>query len=238
LGLETDGPDQPLRTVVRPADTWPTEKEFFMKRQLRLCVLGTALALLPGCASPKVLVPPAVDLGVYDTVGIVVFTSNATGNLAEYATQKFMQTVQAAQPGVPILELGSERRVLQAIEHEDLDFEAMQAIGKKWGVDAVLTGNLEVTDVKPNVHLATLVKSMSLHADVSAALSTRLVETGSGATVWTNGASGKSPVAHVHLVSHGPVDFRARDPERAYGKLVHALVSRVTYDFYARWERP
>jgi hypothetical protein len=207
-----------------------------MKRPLVLYALGTALAILLGCAS-KVLVPPQVDLGLYDTVGIIVFTSNATGNLEEFATQKFIETVQAAQPGVRILELGGEERVLGAIGHDDLDFEAVRAIGQEWGVDAVFAGRLEVTDVKPDLHLATLVKSMSLSADVAASLRARLVETGSGATVWTNSASGQAPVAHVHIVSHGPVDFSATDPERAYGRLVYGLVSSVAADFYARWQR-
>ena len=208
-----------------------------MKRPPVLYALGTALAILLGCAS-KVLVPPRVDLGPYDTIGIIVFTSNATGNLEEFATQRFIETVQAAQPGVRILELGSEKRVLGAIGHEGLDFEAMRAIGQAWGVDAVFAGHLEVTDVKPDLQLATLVKSMSLSADVAALLRARLVETSSGATVWTSSASGQAPVAHVHIVSHGPVDFSATDPERAYGKLIYGLVRSVAVDFYARWQRP
>jgi hypothetical protein len=208
-----------------------------MKRQLLLCSLITALTVLSGCSKPKVLVPPRVPLGDYGTLGIIVFTSNSTGNLAEHATRKFMEAVQSAQPGVRILELGGEQRVLSAVEHEGLDFEAMRAIGDKWNVDAVFAGHLEVTDVKPNLDFTRMVKTMSLQADVEASLGTRLIETESGATVWTRGADGKSPVAHVRVVKRGPVDFSASDPEQAYGKLVHALVSRVTYDFYSRWER-
>jgi hypothetical protein len=207
-----------------------------MKRQLFLYVLALALAILPGCAS-KVLVPPRVDLGIYDTLGIIEFTSNETGSLGEYATQEFMETVQAAQPGVRILELGSEEQVLRAIGHEALDFEAMRAVGEKWGVDALFAGHLELEAVKPNLKLTTIVKSMSLSAEVEAALRTRLVETDKGATVWTSGAKGKAPVAHVSVISRGPLDLGASDPETAYGELVHALSSRVTGDFYSRWER-
>lgn len=207
-----------------------------MQRQLVLYTLGTALAILLGCAS-KVLVPPQVDLRLYDTVGIIVFTSNATGNLEEFATQKFIETVQAAQPGARILEFGREEQVLGAIGRDDLDLEAMRAIGQEWGVEAVFAGYLEVTDVKPDLRLTTLVKSMSLSADVAASLRVRLVETDSGATAWTSSASGQAPVAHVHIVSHGPVDFGATDPERAYGELVSGLVSSVAGDFYARWQR-
>ncbi len=196
-----------------------------------------ALLMLTACASEKVLVPARVDLGAYPTVGIVVFSSNTRGNLEEYATQKFMQTVQAAQPGVRILELGSEERVLAAIEHDALDFEAVRAIGEKWGVEAVFTGHLDVTGVKPRLELATVIKTMSMRADVEASLRARLIEAGSGATVWTRSSSGQAPVAHVSVVARGPVDFGASDPEQAYGKLVQRLVSRVSHDFYSHWER-
>ncbi len=196
-----------------------------------------ALLMLTACASEKVLVPARIDLGAYPTVGIVVFSSNTRGNLEEYATQKFMQTVQAAQPGVRILELGSEERVLAAIEHDALDFEAVRAIGEKWGVQAVFTGHLDVTGVKPRLELATVIKTMSMRADVEASLRARLIEAGSGATVWTRSSSGQAPVAHVRVVARGPVDFGASDPEQAYGKLVQRLVSRVSHDFYSHWER-
>ncbi len=196
-----------------------------------------ALLMLTACAAEKVLVPARVDLGAYPTVGIVVFSSNTHGNLEEYATQQFMQTVQAAQPGVRILELGSEERVLAAIEHDALDFEAVRAIGEKWGVEAVFTGHLDVTGVKPRLELATMIKTMSMRADVKASLQARLIEAGNGATVWTRSSSGEALVAHVKVVARGPVGFGASDPEQAYGKLVHRLVSRVSNDFYSHWER-
>ena len=138
-----------------------------MKRQLRLYSLVMALAILSGCTT-KVLVPPRMPLRDYGTVGIIIFSSNSTGNLAEHATRKFMEAVQAAQPGVRILELGGEQRVLRAVEYDGLDFEAMRAIGEKWNVDAVFAGHLEVTDVNPNLDFTRLAKSMSLQADVEA----------------------------------------------------------------------
>lgn len=206
-----------------------------MHRKVGVYALGAVLLLVSGCAQ-KVLVPPRVDLDSYPTLGIVTFTSNARGNLEEHATRKFMQAVQTAQPGVRILELGGEERVLGAIDRDELDFEAMRAIGEKWGVDAVFSGHLDVQDVKPNLDLNTLLKQMRFDAHVQAGLLTRLVETQSGATVWTRSASRRAPVAHVKVASSGPVDFGASDPEEAYGELVYALVNGVTDDFYSRWE--
>jgi hypothetical protein len=199
--------------------------------------LATVALILAACSSPKVLAPPRVDLDGYGTIGIVVFSSNSTGGLNDYATRNFLQSVQAGQPGVRVLELGEESRVLSAIKHESLDFEAMRAIGKKWGVNAVFAGHLDVTDVKPSVQLRRMITSMSVRADVKAMLSARLVETKSGATVWTRGASAQAPVAHVSIVKRGPVVFGATDPEEAYGKLVHTLVNRVTADFWSHWQK-
>lgn len=207
-----------------------------MNRQVLSCALLVAVVFV-GCRSPKVLVPPRCDLGPYRTLGIVSFTTNSTGNLEEYATQRFMQSVQAAQGGVRILELGDETRVLEAIGRDRLDFEAMRAIGKQWGVDAVFAGHLDVKDVRPNLDFTTIVKSMHLQADVQASLAGRLVETESGATIWTRSVTGEAPVAHVSLASGGLVDFGATDPERAYGQLVGSLVRGVTTDFRARWVR-
>lgn len=210
-----------------------------MKHARRLPLLALALPLLlAGCASkPKVLVPPRLDLGAYPTMGIVLFTSNTSGNLDDYATEQFMQALHNAQPGVRILELGTADHVLDEVGHDAFDFEAVRAIGKKWGVDAVFAGHLDVTDVKPRLDLQSMIKTLRVSADVKAALQARLIEAHGGATVWSRSSSGEAPVAHVRLISGGPVDFGASDPAEAYGRLVQTLVGRVSGDFYAHWER-
>ena len=87
-----------------------------------MCIaLATVVLILAGCSSPKVLAPPRVDLDGYGTIGIVVFSSNSTGGLNDYATRHFLQSVQAGQPGVRVLELGEESRVLSAVKHDSRD---------------------------------------------------------------------------------------------------------------------
>lgn len=207
-----------------------------MKRQIWLHVVGIAFLILPGCA-PKVMVPPRINLKAYDNVGMIEFSSNTEGRLLQFVTLKFLQSIQSAQPGVRILELGDEERVLKLVQRDRLDLGAIQAIGKKYNVDAVITGHLNVTGVKPKVRLSTLLESMSVHANVEALLSAKLLETAGGATIWTSSARGKETVAHVTLISNGPAYFDASDPEHAYGKLVQGLVKKITKDFRIRYIR-
>ncbi len=201
-----------------------------MNVQVWPCLLGIALAVLSGCAS-KVLMPPKVNLTVYNKIGMIQFSSNAEGNLQQFASQKFLQALQSSQPGVRVLELGDENKVLRTIQRGQLDPAAIQAIGMEYGVDAVVFGRLEISNVKPKVKLSTVLTSMSARADVDAALSARLLETDSGVTLWTNSVRGRQTVGHVSLVSNGDIHFGARDPESAYGRLVHWLVVRATRDF-------
>jgi hypothetical protein len=201
------------------------------------CVLGLALVAVLGCAGKKVMVPPRVDLNAYSKIGMVEFSSNAEGNLSQFASQKFLEAVQSSQPGVRVIELGSRERVLQSIERDQFDFDAVQAIGERYNVDAVIIGDVEVTDVKPRVDLSSILSTMSVSADVEASLTARLYEAESGATLWTNSARGKEVVGHVGVSTNGPTHFGATDPEDAYGKLVYGLVYRVTEDFRVQYVR-
>lgn len=199
------------------------------------CVLGIALAVSSGCAS-KVLMPPKVSLATYDTIGMIQFSSNVEGSLQQITSQKFLQALQSSQPGVRVLELGDERKVLQTIQHGQMDPPAIQAIGTKYGVDAVIFGRVEISNVKPKVELSRMLTSMSAQADVDAALTARLLETDSGVTLWTNSVHGRQTVGHVSFVSNGDIHFGARDPESAYGRLVEWLVARATRDFRPYYE--
>lgn len=204
-------------------------------RQLSLYAL-VSLAFLFGC-STTVMLPPRVDLAGYGTIGMIELDSEANPPLPRFATSKLLEAIQSAQPGVRILELGSEQRALQAVEREELDFETIRALGERYRVDAILVGELDVTDVKPNVRLSSQLASLSARADVEATLSARLLETTSGATFWTSSARGRQPVAHVGITKRGPVRFGADDPENAYGRLVQSLVHTITADFRVRYEK-
>ena len=200
-----------------------------------LSALALSLLVLTGCGAKRVLVPPRIDLTAYRTIGMIELSSNAEGNLKQFASQKFVETLQSSQSGLRILELGGREQVLESVHRDQLDHESIRALGKKYNVDAIIIGHMDVTDVKPSVNLSTLFSKMSIAADVEATLTTRLYETESGVTAWTNSVTGKENVAHVGLNPGGPFSFGADDPESAYGKLVNGLVYTITRDFRARY---
>lgn len=207
----------------------------FRARPLTFAVAATTFAV--GCASTTLIeVPPRVDLHAFETIGIIQFDSEAKGNLAAFATQRFIEAMQQSQPAVRVLELGRGADLEQPIGSGTIDHAAIQSIGRKYGVGAVILGNLAVKDVRPKIDVLNIVKSMSVSADVDAALTTRMLETDRGATIWTRSTRSTRRVAQVGVGS-GQVTFDARDPQNAYGELVEALITEVTDDFRVSYVR-
>jgi len=205
---------------------------------LRKCFITLALALgllTLACAKRStVQVPPRVDLHALGTIGIVEFQSGTKGNLPAFATQRFIEALQESQPGVRVLELGHVDDLSK--DNGSVDHATIKALGEKYDLDAVIVGDLAVKEVRPNVDVVSMIKSMSVSADVDAALTARLLETGRGATLWTRGSRCTRTVAQVGM-GGGKVVFDARDPDSAYGELVNALVNEITDDFRVSYVR-
>jgi hypothetical protein len=200
-------------------------------------LLTAAIIMLYGCShTQKVLVPPVVELKAYRSIGVIEFSTNAEDKLKPYVTQNFIQNIQSAQPGTPILELGDKEQLLRSLGHSELDPETIRSIGKRYNVDAVILGHLEVSTIKPKVNVFTAAKALNAKAYIEAEVRTRILETGSGATLWTRATAGKTQVAGISLIQGGPVSFGISDPEEKYGKLVPKLVYANTVDFRYRYE--
>src|SRR5262252_9178879 len=155
--------------------------------------------LVSGCSSTVlVAVPPRVDLKGYGTLGIVDFASNASGVTSSRATQQLQEQVQAAQPGTRFIELGSREAVLAAVGRNQLDADAAKRIGKKYGVDAVFLGEIAYSDAKTDIRVNDLTKlDAGLRTEVRGDISARLLETASGASVWSNSGWVRRQVGHV-----------------------------------------
>ena len=200
-------------------------------------IILTGFIMLYGCShTEKVLLPPKIELKAYRNIGVIEFSTNAENNLRQYVTQNFIQDVQSAQHRTRILELGSEKLVLKSVHRRELDLKTIKYIGDEYNVDALILGHLQISEIKPNVKISSLPQAVRAKVYVEAALQTRILETNTGATLWTKANSGKMSVAKLDLAMEGPFNFSASDPKEKYGKLVPELVYANTSDFRSRYE--
>jgi hypothetical protein len=201
-----------------------------MIRGIRRLAVGALLVLL-GCASSRTQAPPRVDLAEWGTIGIVGFDAGAEAGLSSLVTREFVQMLQDAQPGVRILELGSEQGVLSELGREELDLGAVRALGERYELDAVFAGNLVLGGVEPIVRLGKTFGSLRARADVTGELVTRLFETDSGATVWSRSATAPDSLAKLGVRESGMPTFDARKPSDVHADLVSELVQGLGSDF-------
>jgi len=200
-------------------------------------LLGASLLLLPGCASKRVLMPAPIDLHAFGTIGMIEFSSAAGTHINVLASREFLAAIHSAQPGVPVLEIGDRHRTLAAVGHAAIDADAIRALGERYRVETLLVGELDARRVTPGVRLGTGFESLSAGADLQGALTVRMYDTRTGATLWTEAVTGSTPVAAV-TVAHGDLSgLGVADPQAAESRLVQALVSRATQDFWPYWVR-
>jgi hypothetical protein len=197
---------------------------------LALCAVA---ALLGGCA--RIYVPPAIDLKPREVIGLIEFKSDARGDLPGYVTQKFMESITQDQMEVRIVELGDEAKVLAAVGQTSLGPDAYKAIGDKYNVQTLFIGSLNVSDVKPSLSIGPGFDFASLEAKVNATLAAKLVETATGATLWTNSGRAEHTVGGVTKAG-AFFSFSAEDPEESYGALARELCHKVTRDFRHSWK--
>jgi len=188
--------------------------------------VGLLLAVI-GCSSHgppthRVLVPPALDLKQYGTVGLITFTvEGAKGNLGDYTTRQFEEYMLAAQKGIEVQEFAVG--------------DSASALGGARGVPVVFTGHLKVSNVKPHGGVVGLITA-HVEALVSAELAVELRSTKTGGVLWRSSANATEKVGEL-TIANGIPEFSARDPNEAYGHLVRDLVYDVTWDMRSTWVR-
>ncbi len=194
--------------------------------------LLAALAI-PGCSSTvMVSVPPRMELKGYGTLGIVQFTSNSDGAVDVLATRQFQEQVQAAQPGTRFIELGSRQALLGVVGAAQLDADAARRIGAKFGVAAIFYGELVYAEPKADIKVTDIARlDGAVRAEIRGDISARLIETASGASVWSSSAWARRQIGGVRVSADqgisGSVSTKV-DPRR---DMVPALVHQLTHDF-------
>jgi len=208
-----------------------------MKRYTAAVGFLCLLALFWGCSSTRVLVPAKIDLRGMGTIGLLDFAPRAANDLNVQASREFMAVVHSAQPGVPILELGDQQAVLGSLGHHAIDPAAVRAIGAQHHVDVLVTGTLEARRIKPSFRLGRDAESISAGAEIGGALTIRMYETRSGATIWTTSSECSEPLASIRVANGELSGIGTNDPAGAESRLTRRLVELATGDLWPRWVR-
>jgi hypothetical protein len=197
-----------------------------------------SLAMLWGCSSTVVVpVPPRMDLRSYGAVGIVEFASNSERAINAHATRQFQEQIQAAQPGTRFIELGDRDTVLAAVGARQIDPTVLRKIGERYGVAAVFLGDIAYSEPRTDLKVADLQKlEGGVRADIRGDISSRLMETASGASVWSSSAWARRQIGNLSVsAEHGVSGSVSKSNPR--DEMVPALVYQLTHDFRPGTER-
>jgi hypothetical protein len=201
-------------------------------RMLGAVALSASL-VTAGCAK-RVMVPPRIDLTQHEVIGIMEFVTANPGTLGSYTTQRFTEAIREDQGLIRIVELGAESDVLERLGRASFDPAAYRDLGERYNLRTIVRGRLDVSNIKPSVQIGNL-RNMGVEASVDATLTAQMIETATGASVWNTTNQATRTVGFVQILDRGGVAFDADDPERAYGKLVDALVSEASAAFRVTW---
>lgn len=198
-----------------------------------------AVLVLAGCSSSRMVqVPPRMDLSTMGTIGMVEFRSpQGSVELSRQANRQFLTELQAAQPGVPVLELGDETNVLGSTDVGRLDPETVRALGEKHQVDVLLFGVLEAEEVKPKVSIDSGWQGLNARAEIEGTLTAKMYDARTGATLWTCAATDRCTIAALSVSGGGLSGGGTADADGARSALFQGLVAKATNDFRPSWVR-
>ncbi|MGH7341420.1 MAG: hypothetical protein ACREKH_13100 [Candidatus Rokuibacteriota bacterium] len=209
-----------------------------MKRMVVLVMGGLMLLGTASCNRrpvQTVMVPPLIDLKSHEIIGIVEFASTSRGKLGPLVTSRFTEWARRDQGLVRIVDVGSQDQALRSVGRDRWDAEAVRALGQKHGVQTILTGELTISNVRPDVRVSASLRSGEVSAMVDATLAVQMFESASGASIWSSSGRATQGVGHISVFGGKGFAFDAKNPEEAYGGLVDTLVDQVTSDFRASW---
>jgi hypothetical protein len=199
---------------------------------MRKLVAFLLVAVLLACSRTVVVpVPPRVDLKPYGTIGIIDFSSNGERATSIHATRQFQEQVQEAQPGTRFLELGARDVVLAGVGAREFDPDSLRRIGEKYRVNAVFLGDIVYSEPKTDIKVSDIYKlEGGVRSELRGDISSRLFETGSGASVWTRSAWAKRQLGALSVSAERGVSggLSKSNPRE---EMVPSLVYQLTHDF-------
>jgi hypothetical protein len=211
-----------------------------MSRNLVCSIAAVSVLVLCGCASSppvrRVWVEPRVDLKPYETIGMVEFSSPSKGRLAALATRRFAEAARRDQDMLRMIDVGSRQQALASVGRGTWDPESFQVIGRKHGVRTMFQGTLTISNIRPTVQLSAFLNSGQVTAHVDATLEVQMIETETGASIWSRSASASRTLGGISVFGGKNFAFDADDPQAAYGDLVDFLVGQVARDLQGSWQ--
>jgi len=203
-----------------------------MRKSVGFTGMLLMLAMLWGCSHTVVVtVPPRVDLQSYGTLGVVEFASNSSPAINAQTTREFQSRIHAAQPGTRIVELGSAESLLAAFGGGQLDAQTLRRIGDKYGVDAIFLGSLAYSEPKTDVRVSDGARlEAGMRIEVRGDISSKLVETRSGASVWSSSAWARRQLGRLNVSVEQGVSGTVRNANPRE-EMVPTLVYHLTQDF-------
>jgi hypothetical protein len=200
-----------------------------MMRKIR--ALSSLLLLFFACGR-YAWFPPEVNIPPEQKIGLIQFTlKDAEGGLDVFATDRFLEEIIQAQRGARLLELGTLQEVLADVGEEKLDADAVRKIGSRHGVDSIFTGEIMISDVKPQVSVDAFIETLGVRASFTIHVSAKLQSTDAAVVLWTDSVERKETVAYFGL-RHGEVPyFGVQDKDEANRRLIDKVIYDLTWDF-------
>jgi hypothetical protein len=208
----------------------------------RLSVITLLLVVTFGCGGVArqyrtVQIPPRVDLRQHEMIGLIEFDSKEESELASLTSKRFVDMARRDQGLVRMIDLGTVEDAMRAVGQESWNPETFKAIGRTMNVQTILIGELKISDPKPRVNIGAALRSGSVDAEIKVVLEVQLIETATGASLWSRTAQRGKSIGHISGGKGQPLMVGVEDPERAYADLIESLVAEVTKDFHVSWER-
>jgi hypothetical protein len=199
---------------------------------MRKAILIFSVSMLLIACGRYAWFPPEVDIPPEHKIGLIQFdVKNAEGDIGVFATDRFLEEIIQAQRGARLLELGTLQEVLAEVGAEKPDTDAIRKIGSRHGVDSIFTGEIMISDVKPQVSVDAFIKNLGVRATFTINVSAKLKSTDSGAVLWTNSVERRETVAYFGLM-HGEVPyFGVQDKDEANRRLIDEIIHDLTWDF-------
>jgi hypothetical protein len=165
-------------------------------------------------------------------LGLVEFSSNATPSINAQTTREFGTHIHAAQPGTRIVKLGSRESLLAAVGRRELDAQALRKIGEKYGVEAIFVGSLSYSEPRTEVKITDVSKlEGGVRVDLRGDINIELMETRSGASMWSSSAWARRQLGRVNVSAEQGVSGGMRGSSNPREEMVPSLVYHLTEDF-------